>query len=88
MHRIARKEERGMSRRRRPPIPADTTSEAAAVQGRLHAEMEPADRMRAALEMSVAVRGVARAGLERRSEALSDEEITERIIEICYGGPP
>lgn len=77
-----------MSRRRRAPIPADTTPEAAAEQGRLHAEMEPADRMRAALEMGVAVRRVARAGLERRCGDLSDEEITERMIEICYGGPP
>lgn len=66
-------------------IPADTSPEAAAVQSRLFAAMKPIDRMRAAFDPSVAMRRMTLAGLRSRHRELSDEELKERLIEICYG---
>lgn len=68
-------------------IPADTSPEAAAMQARLFAEMTPMERMRAAFDLSVATRRMTLAGLRSRHGQLSEEELTERLFEICYGEP-
>lgn len=41
--------------------------------------------MRAAFDLSVAMRRMTLAGLRSRHRELSDEELKERLIEICYG---
>lgn len=66
--------------------PPDTSSEAAAFQERLFLEMTPSQRVRVAFELSVGARSMARAGLVRRSGALTEDELTERLIELWYGG--
>jgi hypothetical protein len=68
------------------PIPTDTTPQAAAEQERLLANMEPHERLRAALDLSVAVRRMTVARMRNRQPGLSDPEIRDRLIELCYGG--
>lgn len=70
---------------RAAPAPADTTPAAAAEQARLFAEMDPAERVRAAIELSVAARRMTLAGLARRFDGLSDDELKDRLIGLCYG---
>lgn len=68
-------------------IPADTLPEAAAEQARLLAEMTPMERMRAAFDLSEATRRMTLAGLRSRHGERSEEELKERLFEICYGRP-
>lgn len=66
-------------------VPADTTAEAARLQRAAFAHMPPAERLQKALELSEATRQLAAAGLRKRLDLKSDEQVREALIRVCYG---
>lgn len=70
---------------KRHGIPADTTAEAARVQRAAFAEMSPSERLQKALELSEATRNLAAAGLRKRLDLKTDDQVREALVRICYG---
>lgn len=66
-------------------IPRDTSPEAAALQYEIHRRMTPSQRFEAAVEMSEAVRELAKAGLRSRHPEMSEEELHFALIKLLYG---
>ena len=66
-------------------IPADTTAEAARVQRAAFADMSSSERLQKALELSEITRQLAAAGLRKRLDLRSDQQVREALIRVCYG---
>lgn len=68
--------------------PLDTTPEAHRVQRAALADLGPAARFRAALEMSESVRRVCLSGLRRRHPDATPRELAARFAEDMSEEPP
>ena len=67
------------------PRPHDTTPAAWSAYETALAEMDGPARLRAAIELSDAVREIRKAGLKARYPELSDKELVARIVLEEYG---
>lgn len=63
----------------------DTSTEAAAIQQQILAEMTPAQRLKLALEMSDSIREVALAGIRYLHPDWNPEQVSRELLRIWYG---
>jgi hypothetical protein len=66
-------------------IPLDTHAKAHEVQVRAHRALSPSRRVEIAVEMSNAVRRIAREGIRLRHPDYSDEELRRALFGLLYG---
>jgi hypothetical protein len=66
-------------------VARDTSPEAAALQIEIHRRMTPAQRLRAAIEMSEFARNLTRAGLRARYPGHTEGEIEAELLKRLYG---
>jgi hypothetical protein len=66
-------------------VARDTTRSASELQYEIHRRMEPAERLRMAMEMSEFARSLSRAGLRNRRPELTEAELDDEMIYQMYG---
>jgi hypothetical protein len=66
-------------------VARDTSLKAAALQAEIHRRMEPAERLRIAIEMSEFARSLTRAGLKAQHPEYDEAQLDAAMLERLYG---
>jgi hypothetical protein len=66
-------------------VARDTSRKAAALQAEIHRWMEPAERLRVAIEMSEFARSLTRAGLKAQHPEYDEAQLDAAMLERLYG---